>query len=173
LEALDSLSRERLIQITLDQHRIIEQLRAEIEQLKRRGGAAPFFKGTNKPNPKPPGCKPGQGFFRFRNAPEEALGAEAITLPVAGEILREIDAVYISPRHNDLRLAAAGGFAHAHQLTESAWVIAANIHVQFTFGNIAFGKNGAAFRCPSTPAAESALWSHPCVAISSAQVRSV
>jgi transposase len=83
LEALDSLSREQLIQVILDQHRMIEQLRAEIEQLKRRGGAAPFSKGTSKPNPKPPGRRPGQGFFRFRNAPEEALGAEAITVPVA------------------------------------------------------------------------------------------
>src|SRR6202044_1738079 len=68
----------------LDQKAMIEQLRAEIEQLKRRGSAAPFSKGTNKSNPKPPGRKPGQGFFRFRNAPEEALGAEAITVPVAG-----------------------------------------------------------------------------------------
>src|SRR5580658_7491896 len=71
---MDSLSREQLIQVILDQHRMIEQLRAEVEQLKRRGGAAPFSKGTNKPNPKPPGRKPGQGFFRFRKAPEKALG---------------------------------------------------------------------------------------------------
>jgi transposase len=83
LDTLDSLSREQLIQVILDQHRMIEQLRAEIEQLKRRGGAAPFSKGTNKANPKPPGRKPGQGFFRFRGAPEEALGAEAVVVPVA------------------------------------------------------------------------------------------
>jgi transposase len=62
---------------------MIEQLRAEIEQLKRRGGAAPFSKGTSKPDPKPPGRKPGQGFFRFRTAPEEVPGAEAIAVPVA------------------------------------------------------------------------------------------
>ena len=63
---------------------MIEQLRAEIGQLKRRGGAAPFSKGTNKLNPKPPGRKPGQGFFRFRNAPpEDAAGAEVIAVPVA------------------------------------------------------------------------------------------
>lgn len=62
---------------------MIEQLRAEIEQLKRRGGAAPFSKGTRKPDPKPPGRKPGQGFFRFRGAPDEMLGAEATTVPVA------------------------------------------------------------------------------------------
>ena len=83
MDALDALSREQLIQIILDQHRMIEQLRTEIEQLKRRGGAAPFSKGTNKPNPKPPGRKPGQGFFRFRNAPEEAPGTEAVAVPVA------------------------------------------------------------------------------------------
>jgi transposase len=83
LDALDSLGREELIQIILDQHRMIEQLRAEIEQLKRRAGAAPFSKGTKKPNPKPPGRKPGQGFFRFRNAPEEVLGEEVITVPIA------------------------------------------------------------------------------------------
>lgn len=62
---------------------MIEQLRAEIEQMKRRGGAAPFSKGTNQPNPKVPGRKPGQGCFRFRNAPEEAAEAEAIAVPVA------------------------------------------------------------------------------------------
>jgi transposase len=83
LEHLDSLSREELIQVIVDQHRMIEQLRAEIEQLKRRGGAAPFSKGTRKPEPKPPGRKPGQGFFRFRTAPEQAADAEAVEVPVA------------------------------------------------------------------------------------------
>ncbi len=83
MDALDSLSREELIQIILDQHRMIEQLRAEIEQLKRKSGAAPFSKGTRKANPKPPGRKPGQGYFRFRGAPDEAGGAEAIAVPVA------------------------------------------------------------------------------------------
>jgi transposase len=83
LDSVDSLSREQLIQVILDQHRMIEQLRAEIEQLKRRGGAAPFSKGRSKPNPKPPGRKPGQGFFRFRNAPEETPGTEAIEVSVA------------------------------------------------------------------------------------------
>jgi transposase len=83
LEPLESLSRDELIQIILDQHRMIERLRAEIEQLKRRGGAAPFSKGTRKPDPKRPGRKPGQGFFRFRNAPGQTTGAEAIPVPVA------------------------------------------------------------------------------------------
>jgi len=81
LDDLNSLSREQLIQVILDQHRMIEQLRAEIEQLKRRGGAAPFSKGTRKSDPKPPGRKPGQGYFRFRGAPE-AAAAEASDVPV-------------------------------------------------------------------------------------------
>src|SRR5476649_173067 len=66
----------------LDQGRVIEQLRSEIEQLKRRGSAAPFSKGTRKPDPKPPGRKPGQGFFRFRGEPE-AAAVETIGVPVA------------------------------------------------------------------------------------------
>ncbi len=82
MDDLDSLSREQLIQIILDQHRMIEQLRAEVEQLKRRGGAAPFSKGTRKPDPRPPGRKPGQGFFRFRSAPEAAAVA-TVDVPVA------------------------------------------------------------------------------------------
>jgi len=66
---LGSLGREELIQIILDQHRLIEQLRADVEQLKKRGSAAPFSKGTRKKNPKAPGRKPGQGCFRFRKEP--------------------------------------------------------------------------------------------------------
>ena len=71
------------MQVILDQHRMIEQLRAEVEELKRRGGAAPLSKGTRKPDPKPPGRKPGQGFFRFRNMPEQSGDREAIDVPVA------------------------------------------------------------------------------------------
>ncbi len=62
----------------------MEQLRAEIEQLKRRGSAAPFSKGTSKPDPKPPGRKPGQGFFRFRGEPEGTALAEPVPVPVRG-----------------------------------------------------------------------------------------
>jgi transposase len=83
LEQLESLGREQLIQIILDQHRMIEQLRTEIDELKRRGGAAPFSKSTRKPNPKPPGRKPGQGFFRFRNMPERNGDGKVIDVPVA------------------------------------------------------------------------------------------
>jgi hypothetical protein len=58
----------------------MEQLRAEIEELKRRGSAEPFSKGKRKTNPQPPGRKPGQGPFRFRAAPERTAGE---TIPVA------------------------------------------------------------------------------------------
>jgi transposase len=84
LEQLETLNRDQLIQIILDQYRMIERLQAEIEQLKRGSGAAPFSKGTHKTDPKPPGRKPGQGFFRFRNAPEETPQTEAMPVPVAG-----------------------------------------------------------------------------------------
>ena len=59
----EALSRQELIQIILNQSRMIEQLRAEIEELKRRDSAAPFSKRTRKSNPQPPGRKPGQGPF--------------------------------------------------------------------------------------------------------------
>jgi len=63
---------------------MIEELRAQIEQLKRRGGAAPFSKGTRTPNPKPPGRKPGQGYFRFRGEPEVAGAIEPVRVAVEG-----------------------------------------------------------------------------------------
>jgi transposase len=68
------LSREELIAVILEQQRVIEQLREEIERLKRAGhrSAAPFSRGKGKNNPKPPGRKPGQGYFRFRRAPDQA-----------------------------------------------------------------------------------------------------
>ena len=72
------------MQIILDQHRMIEELRAEIKQLKKRGGAAPFSKGTHKSDPKPPGRKPGQGYFRFRGEPESAAGGETVRVAVTG-----------------------------------------------------------------------------------------
>jgi transposase len=79
---LESFGREELIQVILDQHRLIEQLRTEIEQLKKRGSAAPFSKGTRQANPKAPGRKPGQGYFRFRAAPEQARKEEPTSVPV-------------------------------------------------------------------------------------------
>jgi transposase len=80
---LESLTREELIQVILDQHRLIEQLRSDIEQLKKRGSAAPFSKGTRKSDPKTPGRKPGQGYFRFRAAPEQAEKEVATVVPVS------------------------------------------------------------------------------------------
>jgi transposase len=80
---LESLGREELIQVILDQHRLIEQLRADIEQLKKRGSAAPFSKGTRKSDPKAPGRKPGQGYFRFRAAPEQTEKEAPTAVPVA------------------------------------------------------------------------------------------
>jgi transposase len=80
---LESLGQEELIQIIVDQHRLIEQLRTEIEQLKKRGSTAPFSKGTRKTGAKSPGRKPGQGYFRFRTAPEQAEEEVPIVVPVA------------------------------------------------------------------------------------------
>ena len=80
---LTDLSREELIGLIREQRRVIEQLREEIERLKRSGyrSAVPFSKGKGKSNPKPPGRKPGQGYFRFRAAPEQAP-QEVITAEV-------------------------------------------------------------------------------------------
>lgn len=82
MEKLEEFSREELIQVIIELRRANERLQAEIEQLKRRGGAAPFSKGKRKPDPKAPGRKPGQGYFRFRAAPEEAAATEAVVVPV-------------------------------------------------------------------------------------------
>lgn len=83
MQNLEFLSREQLLQIILDQQRWIEELRAEIEQLKGRSSAAPFSKGTHKSNPKPPGRKPGEGMFRRRPEPQPVPGVEPIRVPVA------------------------------------------------------------------------------------------
>lgn len=81
MEPLESLNRDELIRIILDQQQIIEQLRREIDELRRRGGAAPFSKGTRKAEPKTPGRKPGQGYFRFRSAPE--ADTKTVEVPIA------------------------------------------------------------------------------------------
>ena len=83
MEQLEDFSREELIQVFIELRRVNHRLQAEIEELKRRGGAAPFSKGQRKPDPKSPGRKPGQGFFRFRSAPEPAEVREAIPVGVA------------------------------------------------------------------------------------------
>jgi transposase len=62
---------------------MIVQLRGEIGQLQKRGGASPFSKGTSKQNPKRPGRKPGQGNFRFRGPPKQpATATEPVNVPV-------------------------------------------------------------------------------------------
>lgn len=61
---LDELGRAELIAL-------IQELRAEIERLKRSQprSAAPFSKNQPKTDPKKPGRKPGQGVFAHRPAP--------------------------------------------------------------------------------------------------------
>jgi len=68
---LDSKDRAELIALILEQRRMIEQLRKQVDEL-RRGGrrqAAPFSKGRRVDNPKRPGRKPGKGLFSRRSAP--------------------------------------------------------------------------------------------------------
>src|ERR1035437_3109311 len=58
----------------------IEGLEEELRASKRQ--AAPFSKGQRKANPKPPGRKAGQGIFRNRPAPPEAIGGEIVEAAV-------------------------------------------------------------------------------------------
>ena len=83
MEPLDDLSREELIQIITELRQVNQRLQAEIEQLKRRGGASPFSKGKPKQDPKPPGRKPGQGYFRFRAAPNPVTASAPTAVPVS------------------------------------------------------------------------------------------
>ena len=74
MDDVDSLSREQLIALLLEQQRLVDELRAEIERLKRSQNrqAAPFSKGQRKADPQRPGRKPGKGPFTRRAAPAEA-----------------------------------------------------------------------------------------------------
>jgi hypothetical protein len=65
LEQLDDLSREDLIRIIIEPRRVNERLQAEIEQLKRRGGAAPFSKRQAETGSKAAGTEAGSGIFPF------------------------------------------------------------------------------------------------------------
>jgi hypothetical protein len=58
----------------------VEDLQAELQASKRQ--AAPFSKGQRKANPKRPGRKAGQGHFRYRPAPAEAMGGEIVEAAV-------------------------------------------------------------------------------------------
>ncbi|GAC1385379.1 MAG: IS66 family transposase [Acidimicrobiales bacterium] len=81
-----NLDRAALIALVLHQATLIEQLRAEIQQLKRGDArqAAPFSKGKPVQNPQKPGRKPGQGPFKRREPPApEQLSEPPIDVPVA------------------------------------------------------------------------------------------
>jgi len=59
--------------LLIEQQRVIEQLRKEVEEL-RRGGkrqAAPFSKGKPAAHPRRPGRRPGEGLFRRRSKPAQ------------------------------------------------------------------------------------------------------
>jgi hypothetical protein len=78
VEDYESWPRADLIALVRTQQHVIEELRAEVKSLRaeldevKRSGkrqATPFSKGKRKKNPKKPGRKPGQGLFRYREAP--------------------------------------------------------------------------------------------------------
>jgi transposase len=81
---LESLSRTELIAVIVGQQRQIEELKREIDQLRRGSGhAAPFSKGQRVNNPKRPGRKPGQGPFLRRQEPQAESGdAVVVEVPV-------------------------------------------------------------------------------------------
>jgi transposase len=90
-----SLNREDLLALVAEQQGQIAELTAtvkalcaELDPLKRGGKrqAAPFSRGTRVANPKPPGRKPGEGTFRYREAP---LPAEITEPPVDVTVLLE------------------------------------------------------------------------------------
>jgi transposase len=65
-----------------------EALATENEQLKRSGKrqATPFSKGTRTKAPKPPGRRPGEGTFSFRQAPQpEEISEPLVNVPVTQE----------------------------------------------------------------------------------------
>jgi transposase len=77
---LNELSREELIALIREQQRLMAELKAELERLKRgqHRQAAPFSKGQSKANPKPPGRKPGQGPFTRRGRPPHPVSQTVI-----------------------------------------------------------------------------------------------
>lgn len=82
---LDSLSRDDLIRLILELRRLNEDLRKQVEQLRRKDkrSAAPFATGKRKQNPKRPGRKPGQGEFSRRpEPPAGATSAPPVDVPV-------------------------------------------------------------------------------------------
>ena len=69
-----ALTREELLELARKQSLLIEELRKQIEELRRKfhRQANPFSKNQPKPDPKPPGRKPGQGVFKNRPSPPES-----------------------------------------------------------------------------------------------------
>src|SRR6267154_1397248 len=70
---LPGLSHEQLCELIRQQYNTIEELRKQVEELRRKSHrpATPFSKNQPKANPKPPGRKPGEGVFTNRQAPPE------------------------------------------------------------------------------------------------------
>jgi len=81
---LDSLGRDDLIRLIVELQRQNEELREQMEQLRRKQhrSAAPFSKGKRKANPKRPGRKPGEGPFRRRSAPAAPPSSSPVDVPV-------------------------------------------------------------------------------------------
>jgi hypothetical protein len=71
-EELRKLSKDQLIDITLELAEKVDQLTRRIDELERAAArsAAPFSKGKGKKNKKRPGRKKGQGVFGRRKEPE-------------------------------------------------------------------------------------------------------
>ena len=82
---LDALDRAELIRLILELYRQNEQLRKQIEDLRRKQhrSAAPFSKEKHKSNPQRPGRKPGQGPFCRRRAPQPTPSAPPTEVPVS------------------------------------------------------------------------------------------
>lgn len=90
---LAALDREELVTLVLRLQGQVAQLtsavgglRKEMAGLKRAGKrqAAPLFNGTRKPNPKPPGRRPGRGPFNYRRPPShQEITGPPVDVPVA------------------------------------------------------------------------------------------
>jgi transposase len=82
---LDALDRAELIRLILELQRQNEQLRKQVEELRRKQhrSAAPFSKGQHKNNPKRPGRKPGQGSFDHRRAPQTESSVPPTEVPLS------------------------------------------------------------------------------------------
>jgi transposase len=77
---LGPLSREELIAVVEGQRRLIAELTAEIERLKRaqNRSAAPFSKNKPKADPQRPGRRPGQGPFLRRTEPVQLTSTTVV-----------------------------------------------------------------------------------------------